>query len=145
MGFQGVKQGFVLAAEAALAGGVPERAEQVLELLDSLPPAQVTPYYQAHRDRMRARMAATVGDHAAADAGFRAAIGMFREIGMRPAHAMAQAEYGEWLATQGRHDDAAPLLAAARETLEALAATPWLERIAEAERAAGLTRASTTG
>jgi hypothetical protein len=142
MGFQGVKQGFVLAVEAALADGDLDAADEVLGMLDSVPPAQVTPYYQAHRDRLRAAVAAARGDAGAADAGFRASIGMFRELGMRPAHAMAQTEYAEWLVGQGRHDDARPLVAAARETLEAIRAEPWLARIAKLGHAFGLASAA---
>ena len=57
---------------------------------------------------------------------------------MRPRIAMTQAEDGEWLAGMGRADDARPLLAEARPALEALAAAPWLERVAAAERMAGV-------
>ncbi len=138
MGFQGVKQGFVQAGEAALALGDVDRAEELLGMLDALPPAQVTAFYQAHRDRLRALIAAQRGDHATVDAGFKASIGMFRELGMRPRVAMTQAEYGEWLAGMGRADDARPLLAEARAALEALEAAPWLERVAAAERMAGV-------
>jgi tetratricopeptide (TPR) repeat protein len=142
MGFQGVKQGFVLAVEASLAGGDTARAEEVLGMLAGLPPAQVTPFYQAHRDRFRALLSVARREPAAADAGFKASIGMFRELGLRPRVAMTQTEYAEWLVAQGRGEDARPLLAAARETLEPLRAEPWLERVAAAEHAMGLAAAS---
>ncbi|HEY7281502.1 MAG TPA: adenylate/guanylate cyclase domain-containing protein [Actinomycetota bacterium] len=145
MGFQGAKQGFVLALEAALTGGMPDRAGEVLGLLDALPQAQVTPYYHAHRDRMRARLAAAEGRVEMADAGFRAAMGMFRELGMRPALAMAQTEYAEWLVGLGRDDDARPLVTEARATLEHLRATPWLERLSAVETRAGLTSVANAG
>ncbi len=145
LGFQGAKQGFVLALEAALTGGMPDQAGEIMGLLDSLPRAQVTPYYHAHRHRMRARLGAAQGDAETADAGFRAAIGMFRELGMRPALAMAQVEHAEWLVAQGRDRDARPLLDDARPALEALRAGPWLERLSAAESRAGLTRVSSAG
>jgi class 3 adenylate cyclase/tetratricopeptide (TPR) repeat protein len=141
-GFQGVKQGFVLAVEAAIAGGDPGRAEEVLGLLADAPPAQVSPFYTAHRDRFRALLAVARREPAAADAGFKASIGMFRELGLRPRVAMTQTEYAEWLVAQGRAEDAHPLLTAARETLDHLRAEPWLRRLAAAEHALGLAPAS---
>ena len=42
--------------------------------------------------------------------------------------AVTQLEQAEWLAEQGRADEAEPLLAEARETFEQLGATPWLAR-----------------
>jgi hypothetical protein len=80
-----------------------------------------------------------------ADAGFRAAMGMFRELGMRPALAMAQTEYAEWLVGLGRDDDARPLVTEARATLEHLRATPWLERLSAVETRAGLTSVANAG
>jgi tetratricopeptide (TPR) repeat protein len=142
MGFQGVKQGFVLAVEAALASGDTDRAEALLGMLDDLPPAQVTPFYQAHRDRFRALIAAGRGDHGAVDAGFKASIGMFRELGMRPRVAMTQTEYGDWLAGSGRTEEARAMLAEAGDVLRALEATPWLARIERTEHSLGLMRAS---
>ena len=45
---------------------------------------------------------------------------------------MTLLEHGEWLGERGRPEDAAPLLAEARERFDRLLAAPWLER---AERA----------
>jgi hypothetical protein len=42
-------------------------------------------------------------------------------------------ELGEWLAEQGRYEEAAPALAEAREIFERLKARPWLERLAQVE------------
>ena len=64
------------------------------------------------------------------DERFRAAAALFREFGIVFHLAVAQLEHGEWLAAQGRSDEAQPLLAEARETFERLQATPWLERSA---------------
>jgi hypothetical protein len=41
---------------------------------------------------------------------------------------VVQLEHAEWLAGQGRRDEAEPLIAEARETFERLEAAPWLER-----------------
>ncbi|TMB92670.1 MAG: hypothetical protein E6J45_01880 [Chloroflexi bacterium] len=59
---------------------------------------------------------------------------MFREHGFTFYLAVTQLEHAEWLAEQGRGDDAQPLLVNARETFERLRADPWLERAARAER-----------
>ena len=42
--------------------------------------------------------------------------------------AVSELEHAEWLAEQGRAEEAEPLLAEAREIFERLGATPWLER-----------------
>jgi hypothetical protein len=81
-------------------------------------------------------------EHASADAGFKASIGMFRELGMRPRVAMTQTEYAEWLVAEGRGEEAHPLIASARETLHALRAAPWLDRLGNAEHALGLAPAA---
>lgn len=48
--------------------------------------------------------------------------------------ALTKLELGEWLAADGRPDDAAALLAEARETFERLRARPSLERVEGVER-----------
>jgi hypothetical protein len=45
---------------------------------------------------------------------------------------VTELEHAEWLAAEGRREEAEPLLASARETFEQLKATPWLERAAQA-------------
>ena len=42
--------------------------------------------------------------------------------------ATSELERAEWLATQGRVEEAEPLLAEARAIFEQLEAAPWLER-----------------
>jgi len=49
--------------------------------------------------------------------------------------AVTELEHGEWLASQGRGEEAERLIAEAREIFESLEAAPWLER---ATQAAGL-------
>ncbi len=60
--------------------------------------------------------------------GFKAAAGGFREYGFAFWLAVTQLEHGDALVTEGRADEAEPLLAEARETFARLEATPWLER-----------------
>jgi hypothetical protein len=66
---------------------------------------------------------------------FKWATGLFRELALPFYLGVTQLEHGEWLATQGRVDEAEPLLTEAREAFEHLEARPWLERAA---RAAGV-------
>ena len=131
MGFQGVKQGFALAVQAALALRDTDRAEEILELLDALPPAQVFPFYQAHRDRSRARLGILRGDDTAVEGHFKAAIGMFRELGMPFWMAVSLLEHAEWLASAGRSADAMAPASEARELFERLRATRWLDRLGD--------------
>jgi hypothetical protein len=129
MGFVSVKQGFVLAVEAALALGDDARAAEILAILDTLPPAQVFLYYQAHRDRFLARLAARRGDATEPEARFKGSAGLFRELGMPFWLAVTLLEHAEWLYSDGRRPEAEPLLAEARAIFERLDARPWLERM----------------
>jgi hypothetical protein len=62
-------------------------------------------------------------------------VATFRELGLPFWTAVAELELGEWLAAQGRADEAESLLAGARATFERLEATPWLERATAASGA----------
>jgi hypothetical protein len=65
----------------------------------------------------------------AADAAFRRAIALFRELDTPFALARTQLEYAELLDGAGRDADAARALREeAASAFEALGATPWLER-----------------
>ena len=46
-----------------------------------------------------------------------------------PSCGSEELEYAEWLAQEDRLEEAEPLLAEARETLERFRARPWLERL----------------
>jgi len=60
---------------------------------------------------------------------FTAAASQLRALEL-PFHlAVVLLEHGEWLAARGRPDDAAPLLAEAREIFDRLEAAPWLARV----------------
>jgi hypothetical protein len=96
------------------------------------------PLLQAHGSRFAARRSALEGDTVAADAGYRAASHLYREIEMPFNLAEVEVEHGEWLFEQGRAEEAEPLLAEAEEIFTRLRARPWLER---AERARSRTLA----
>jgi hypothetical protein len=68
------------------------------------------------------------------ESGFKSAAGGFREYGFPFWLAVTELEHGEWLTANGRSDEAAPLLAEAREIFERLGAAPWIERTSAAEQ-----------
>ncbi|HLG09435.1 MAG TPA: adenylate/guanylate cyclase domain-containing protein [Gaiellaceae bacterium] len=130
----------LLIAEAALASGRIARAADAIAVVEALPPGDAGPLIRAQGARFRGCVAAAEGDAERAESHFKTASAAFREYGM-PFHlACTRLEHGEWLAAMGRAEEAAPLVAEARETFERLRATPWLER-ADALRSAAAVRA----
>ena len=126
IGSQAAKQGFVHALEASIALGDRHKANDLIEIVEALPPGLRPPLLEASAHRFRAHLA---GDDPGADRHFTAAAAQLRALDL-PFHlAVAQLEHGEWLTARGRPDDAQPLLAEARETFEHLQARPWLERV----------------
>ncbi len=125
-----VKVAFPQALEAALALGEVEKARNLLDRIESLPPGRFAPSLRAHAARFRARLAGAEGDGSSAEGAFAHAAAIFREFGMPFWLAVTQVEHGEWLAAQGKADEAEPLLAEASATFERLEAMPWLERVA---------------
>ena len=122
---QALKQGAVVAMEAALRLGDREKADELIAFLEEPPPGRRAPFLDAQAHRFRGRLS---GD----EAEFRAAEEILRERRLPFWLAVVQLEHAESLAASGRHGEAGPLLAEARESLERLEATPWLERLAEA-------------
>ena len=57
------------------------------------------------------------------------AAAIFREFAMSFWLAVTQTEHSEWLAVQGKMDEANPLLSEAHATFQGLDAKPWLERV----------------
>lgn len=124
-----VKEGLVEAIEAAFALGDEPKIEELLGHIERLRPGEVTPYLAAQGARFVARLAARRGEADRAETGFAAAVSGFRELSMPFHAAMTQLELGELLLSQGRTQDADPLLAEAREVFERLGAKPWVERV----------------
>ena len=124
---QAAKQGIVEALEAAFALGESAKREELLALVEGVPPGTRPPYLDAHARRFRARLADD-------GAGYEAAAGRFRELDLPFWLAVTLLEHGEWLAGQGQANEAEPLLAEAGEIFERLAAAPWLERVTAAAR-----------
>jgi class 3 adenylate cyclase/tetratricopeptide (TPR) repeat protein len=131
-GHQFVKAGFVQGLEAAFALGRLEKVEHLLAKIDALEPGELAPFLRAHGSRFRARLAAARGESKTVERPFKAATRIFREFGILFWLAVTLLEHGEWLTEEGRSTEAEPLLAEAREILERLKATPWLERLDQA-------------
>ncbi len=115
-------------AEAALASGRADRAAEAVAVVEALSAGDTGPLIRAQAARFRALAAAAEGDAQRAEDSFKIAAAAFREYGTPFLLACTQVEHAEWLVTQGRAEEAAPLVAEARETFERLRATPWLER-----------------
>jgi len=112
---QSVKQGLVEAIEAALSLGESAKVEELLALIESVPPGTRPPYLDAQAKRFRARMD---GDPSR----YEVAAERFRERGLPFWLAVTLLEHGELTGD-------ASLLSEAREIFEGLKATPWLERL----------------
>jgi len=132
-----IKMSFVTAVEAATELGDRARAEELLAVVEALPPGRCPQFLSAHSSRFHGKLAAQEGGSERVDDLFKGATGLFRELATPFYLAVTQLEHGEWLATQGRAEEAEPLHAEAREAFERLEARPWLERAA---RAAGVGR-----
>jgi hypothetical protein len=78
--FEAVKESFVVAVEAALALDDGARAEELLAVVDTLPPGGSPQFLQAHSARFSARLAARRADPEEADRLFKRAGGLFREL-----------------------------------------------------------------
>jgi tetratricopeptide (TPR) repeat protein len=120
LGYQQGKQILVHAVEAALALGRREQAEELLALVDELPPGLRPPYLTAHARRLRGRLAADPVETAAAAAAF-------RSLDMPFWAAVCELEQAELLGPGGESE---PLLETAGEAFSRLGAAPWLERAA---------------
>ncbi|MDX6658939.1 MAG: hypothetical protein QOH62_3732, partial [Solirubrobacteraceae bacterium] len=120
---------FAEAVQTAFAAGEPAGAEELIERVDALQPAQLIPMLDAEAERARGRLAAHRGNGSAADQSFRRAIALFREMATPFALARAQIEHAELLS--GTPDGAAEaqvLSEEAASAFDALGAKPWLER-----------------
>ena len=80
---------------------------------------------------MRARLDAARDVHHQVDEHFSsAAHPLYREFDFTFHEAVTKLEHAEWLARQGRIEDAQPLIATAGATFEQFEAMPWLKRVA---------------
>jgi predicted ATPase/class 3 adenylate cyclase len=112
------------------------KADELLALIEELPPGELTPRLRAIGARFSARRAALDGDDATASAAYLAAAEIFREIETPFSLAVVRLEHGEWLAASGHADEAELFLDEARTIFERLRATPWIERLSRVEHGA---------
>ncbi|MDX6508045.1 MAG: hypothetical protein QOG06_2689 [Gaiellaceae bacterium] len=126
-GQQAAKQGFVAALESALVLDEHDRAHALIAAVENAPAGMRAPVLDAQSHRFRGRLER---DPVALEAAER----LFAEVGLPFWLAVVRLERAELLAERSRQDEAAPLLAAASETFEALRAAPWLERVRHASR-----------
>jgi hypothetical protein len=131
-----VKEAYFIAGEAAFALGDLAKVDQLVALIEELPPGQSSQFAQGHSLRLRARLAALRGDAAEAERLFKRGAARFRELGVPFYRGVTALEQGEWLMGQQRPDDAGPFLEEAQQLFEQLQAAPWQQRT---ERALGIT------
>jgi tetratricopeptide (TPR) repeat protein len=124
-----VKEAFALALQAAFELGRLDKADELLTLVERLPPGRRTQFLNANVVRFRAQLAAPTGNTDEAERLFKSAGGLFQELGMPFYLAVTRLEYAEWLASLDRGEEAEPLLTEASETFTRLQAKPWLERL----------------
>jgi class 3 adenylate cyclase/tetratricopeptide (TPR) repeat protein len=112
---------------AAIQGGDLELAHELLAPVQSTAPALVPPVVQANLHRLEALLAAAEGGSATlVEEKLRTAISLLDEFGALGFRARTQEDLGRWLASQGRHSDAEPVLAGVRATYAQIGATGWL-------------------
>jgi tetratricopeptide (TPR) repeat protein len=126
---ESIKESFVIAVEAALALGDVGKAEELIGVIDALPPGRYPQFLRAQTARFKAKVAARREDAEEAERHFKGAAGLFRELAVPFYLAVTELEHAEWLVEQGGAVEAEPLLAEAREIFERLEARPWLERV----------------
>ena len=115
--------------DAAFVLGDDAKVDELLALVEGLPPGDSTPSLRAIGARFSARRAALKGDEETAAAGFAAAARIFREIEMPFELAVVLLEHAEWLTGTDGSEDVGPLVREAGEIFERLRATPYVERL----------------
>jgi len=101
----------------------PEAVREIIDVVETSAVHTLPRSVRAQRARFRARLP----EHDAL-AELSTAERIFRDFGAPFYVAVTQLETAERLAAAGRHDEAAPRLAEAREIFARLGAVPWLER-----------------
>jgi class 3 adenylate cyclase/tetratricopeptide (TPR) repeat protein len=124
-GSQAVKQSFVWAVESALAIGDAGAADELLTIVEGMPPGLRPPFLEAQARRLRARRQPPE----AAAAAYAAAAQQFGDIQMPFWAAVSRLEQAEALVAAGQAEAAAEPLRAARAELERLEARRWLPRV----------------
>ncbi len=132
-GLSGVTDDFThmwpTAVEVALELGDDDAVARMLDIVDEAAARMRLPLsVLAHRARFAGLVARTT-DPAAVEESLRLAIERFTSWGSRQYRAKTEAELGHWLRGLGRDEEAAVLIAGARDVLTALGAQAWLAQI----------------
>jgi class 3 adenylate cyclase/tetratricopeptide (TPR) repeat protein len=128
-GLSQVGDALYYALEAAFELGDPVKIDALLAIIEQTPAGSLSAGLRAIGAHFGARRAALHQDSATAAAGFAAAALLLQEAGATFARAEVLLAHAEWLAGEGRIDDAAPLAAEARDVFERLRAAPYVERL----------------
>jgi class 3 adenylate cyclase/tetratricopeptide (TPR) repeat protein len=118
------------AATYASLGGGHAAALAVAARVEELSSAIRSRAVESQLQRVRANAAAAAGDVDAAADGFALALANARNLGFAYWLAPVLYDYGAWLVSTGRAEEAAELLGEARTLFERMRATVWLDRIA---------------
>jgi hypothetical protein len=121
-----VHYGWKTNVEVAIAAGRPDLAAQEIDPAHLGPEPSQSPYQRAHVLRFRVLLGELAGP--AADAAWNRAEQLLDELGAPFELATIRLDHAEWLAGQGRHDEAAAPGALALAEFERLAAKPFIER-----------------
>jgi tetratricopeptide (TPR) repeat protein len=114
-----------LAIEFAAAAGRDDDVAELLAQVDDRPVGHVPRYLRADAARYRAALLGRrAGDPEEVEHLFRDALRQMSELGYPYWQALCQRDLGGWLRAHDRHDEAAPLLAAALATFTRLSAEP---------------------
>ena len=104
--------------------------DELLAVVDAVTDRPLPTGVRAAHARLHGLRATTTGaEPAEVERRFRDALDAARTWHSRPTTAQCQETLGTWLTTQGRGDEAAPLITAAREEYERLGAAHWLRRL----------------
>ena len=123
-------------ATYASLGGGHDAALQVAARVEELSSAIRSRAVESQLQRLRANAAAAAGEADAAADGYALALAHARSLGFALWLAPVLHDYGAWLVSTGRPDEAAPLLEEARALFAQMGAVTWLERLAGLSAAA---------
>ena len=104
-------------------------AKRIAARVDGLPATIHVRSVDSQLHRLRANAGAAAGDEQAAADGYSVALANARSLDYAFWLAPVLHDYGAWLVSTGRPDEAAPLLTEARELFERMGATTWIQRL----------------
>ena len=127
-----MKEAYFIAGEAAFALGDLAKVEELVAMVEELPPGRSSQFLQAHCLRLRARLAALRGDGEEAERLFKRAAARFRELGVPFYLGVTALQQGEWLVGQNACRRRRPVPRRGAAAVRGARAAPWQERAAQA-------------